>query len=249
MNSTIFPWKMTAIAATGLALLFVVGFLISGKQPVQSQQRAPQVEASPVVADSALSNNNKPAKKSPIKITIVQPHAVAKHKLPVNNKVAAPVDSSANMVAKNNTVVAEMQDEDEATPLNEMLVLDITAQKKPAVKSDNSAADKKSDHVDSSNDMFSIPVTKKTTEAHPQNGWDDFEKYLKDGAVSPDGKTGTVKLLFTVNGDGTFTDIKVKNSVSDAADKKAIELVKNGPAWIGNANKQAKEVTVNVDFH
>ncbi|MDB5111433.1 MAG: hypothetical protein JWR67_2547 [Mucilaginibacter sp.] len=249
MNSTIFPWKMTAIAATGLALLFVVGFLISGKQPVQSQQPPPRMDVSPVVADSALSNNNKPAKKNTIKTIIVQPHAVVKHKLPVNNKVAAPADSSVNTEAKTNTAVAEMQDEDEATPLNEMLVMDITAQKKPAVKTDNSQAGKKGDHMDSSNDMFSIPVAKKTTEAHPQNGWDDFEKYLKDGAVSPDGKTGTVKLSFTVNGDGTFTDIKVKSSVSDAADKKAIELVKNGPAWIGNANKQAKEVTVNVDFH
>ena len=68
-------------------------------------------------------------------------------------------------------------------------------------------------------------------------------------AVSPDEKTGTVMLSFVVKSDGSLADFKVTNSLSPAADQKAIQLVKNGCAWAGNADKQAKEVNLTVEFH
>jgi hypothetical protein len=38
-----------------------------------------------------------------------------------------------------------------------------------------------------------------TTNAHPKNGQDDFNSYLKENAVSPDGKKGSVTLSFIVD--------------------------------------------------
>jgi hypothetical protein len=86
-------------------------------------------------------------------------------------------------------------------------------------------------------------------EAHPKMGWSNFENYIKEKAVSPDGKSGIVKVAFTVNTDGTCDGFKVKTGLTDAADQKAIELIKNGPSWTGNADGQPKETIVSVDFH
>ncbi len=84
--------------------------------------------------------------------------------------------------------------------------------------------------------------------AHPGNGWGDFNKYLKKNAVSPDGSAGVVKLSFTVAADGAVSNITVTKSLSKAADQKAIDLVKNGTAWVGNTNGQPEKVTVRIKF-
>jgi TonB family protein len=82
-----------------------------------------------------------------------------------------------------------------------------------------------------------------------QNEKKNFENYIKDKAISPDGKTGTVKLSFTIGGNGALSDFKIIKSLSDAADKTAIDLVKNGPAWSSEANGQPKTVEVKIRFH
>lgn len=84
--------------------------------------------------------------------------------------------------------------------------------------------------------------------AHPAEDWAAFKKYIETGAVSPDGNKGTVKLSFIVNSTGSLSDFKVLKGVSDATDKKAIELIQNGPKWIGNANGKPEEVKVKIDF-
>ena len=84
--------------------------------------------------------------------------------------------------------------------------------------------------------------------AHPQKGWSNFKKYLKANAVSPDNKEGVVKLSFMVDRFGSLTAIKVTAGLSDAADKKAISLVKDGPEWTGNSNKQPEKVHLRIRF-
>jgi len=84
--------------------------------------------------------------------------------------------------------------------------------------------------------------------AHPKIGWANFETYLRDSAVSPDRKSGLVKISFLVHEDGSCTDFKVVNSLSKAADKSAIKLIKDGPTWIGAATGEVKETTVTVNF-
>jgi TonB family protein len=86
------------------------------------------------------------------------------------------------------------------------------------------------------------------TEARPYAGWDDFNKYIKDNATAIDGKKGVVRLAFTVNPDGSLSDITVKKGISPAVDQKAINLLKNGPQWRGNKNGKPETVRLRVRF-
>jgi TonB family protein len=86
------------------------------------------------------------------------------------------------------------------------------------------------------------------TNAHPQAGWSGFKKYLKENAVSPDGKTGVVKLSFQVDRAGAVSDIAVVKRLSPATDQKAIELIKNGPPWAGNSTGKPEKVKVRLKF-
>jgi hypothetical protein len=49
----------------------------------------------------------------------------------------------------------------------------------------------------------------KNERARPHAGWDAFKKYLKESAVSTDGKAGIVELAFTVNANGSVSNINV----------------------------------------
>lgn len=90
---------------------------------------------------------------------------------------------------------------------------------------------------------------KSISNAHPLAGWDNYKKYLQQGAVNLDGKEGVVELKATINPNGTVTAITVTKSLSTTADAKAISLIQNGPAWIGNASGKAEDVRVKVVFH
>jgi TonB family protein len=85
-------------------------------------------------------------------------------------------------------------------------------------------------------------------DAHPRDGWHSYNQYLKKNATLPDGKTGKVKVSFMVAANGSLSQFKVTKSVSDAADKKAIDLITNGPVWSGSSDGRAKEVSVSISF-
>jgi hypothetical protein len=89
----------------------------------------------------------------------------------------------------------------------------------------------------------------KAEDAHPHDGWNAFDDYLKKNALSPDGKTGKVKLTFVVAADGSLSQFKITRGISDDADKKAISLISSGPAWVGGSDGKPKEITVTVKFH
>jgi outer membrane biosynthesis protein TonB len=86
-------------------------------------------------------------------------------------------------------------------------------------------------------------------DAHPKDGWHSYNQYLKQSATSPDGKTGKVKVSFIVAANGSLSQFKVIKSLSDTADKKAIDLITNGPVWTGSTDGRAKEVKVSISFH
>jgi TonB family protein len=91
--------------------------------------------------------------------------------------------------------------------------------------------------------------TKPIAEAHPQIGWGGYNEYLQQNAVLPAGaKTGTIRVKFTVNTDGSLTGIKALNSLSPVANEQAISIIRNGPAWAANKNGKAEEVTVKLTF-
>ena len=84
--------------------------------------------------------------------------------------------------------------------------------------------------------------------AHPQSSWSSFKKYLQTNAFLADGTTGNVNVGFTVAADGSLSDFKIKKSLNAIADQKAIDLIKNGPSWVGNNNHKPETVTVKVKF-
>jgi hypothetical protein len=86
------------------------------------------------------------------------------------------------------------------------------------------------------------------TDAHPKDGWASFKKYLKTGAVSPDGKTGTVKLSFQVDANGTISNIKVVKGLDKETDQKAMDLITDGPTWLGSTSGQVENVSLRVKF-
>lgn len=86
------------------------------------------------------------------------------------------------------------------------------------------------------------------TAAHPKDGWDSFKKYLSENAVSPDGKTGIVKLSFTVDPNGNISEVVIIKGLSTLTNKKAIDLINNGPDWTASSNGKTEQVKVRVRF-
>jgi cytoskeletal protein RodZ len=86
-------------------------------------------------------------------------------------------------------------------------------------------------------------------DAHPHDGWQAMNEYLKKNAISPDGKTGKVRLSFIVGGNGSLSNFKVIKSLSTATDQKAIDLINNGPAWAGATDRKPHEIRISVKFH
>jgi len=67
-------------------------------------------------------------------------------------------------------------------------------------------------------------------------------------AISPDGKTGKVRISFTVNANGTLDNFKVTKSLSTTADAKAIDLIRNGGSWVGDTDGTPHKITIKVIF-
>ena len=85
-------------------------------------------------------------------------------------------------------------------------------------------------------------------DAHPQTGWSNFKKYLKENAISQDGKTGVVRLSMMVAPNGTISDIKIVKGLSKAADQQAIDLINDGPSWVGSTSGKTEKVRVRIKF-
>lgn len=90
--------------------------------------------------------------------------------------------------------------------------------------------------------------TKNPSVAHPQIGWKKYNRYLSGASVSPDRETGTVLLSFWVDKTGAITNVTVLTSLSDDADKKAIDLIKKGPKWVGNTSGKPEQVELAINF-
>ncbi|MGZ3762632.1 MAG: energy transducer TonB, partial [Mucilaginibacter sp.] len=89
--------------------------------------------------------------------------------------------------------------------------------------------------------------TKANSEAAPIGGWDAYNTYLKQAAVMSTGETGKVKLSFTVAPNGTISDIQVISGDNKTMNDKAIDIILNGPKWIGGS--KPKIVKLKIVFH
>lgn len=91
-------------------------------------------------------------------------------------------------------------------------------------------------------------ATQRIKTAHPQIGWDKYNAYLKTMAIITEGKTGTVRLSFTVDSKGQLGNFKVTSPLSPAADEMAVSMVKNGPAWSPDVSGTIKTVRLKIEF-
>ncbi|WP_440132606.1 TonB family protein [Chitinophaga sancti] len=84
----------------------------------------------------------------------------------------------------------------------------------------------------------------------PMGGFDKFEAYLAKNVQYPAGLTvsGSVRVQFYVQQDGSLTDFRVLKKLQPACDQEAIRLIKSGPAWLPAANGKAVKVRVDVTF-
>lgn len=83
----------------------------------------------------------------------------------------------------------------------------------------------------------------------PVIGEEAFREYLKKELVHPQdsackGITGTVLIEFHINEQGRPTNLTVKQSLCESADKEALRLIEKGPDWKGDTGA----VTVPVVF-
>jgi len=89
------------------------------------------------------------------------------------------------------------------------------------------------------------------TNAIPQNGWQQFNKYVNDSLktvlqLGPSTVSTEVQLSFDVNDKGEPIDINVKRSLCSPCDEEAVRIIKNGPGW--KLNKKRKKANVIVRF-
>lgn len=251
------PWSVLAIAISVLIVLAIGGLWFFKNQPEKKQtfDRADETITALTTTDTTLKSGKPLAAEKKDTLAATKPakriSAIKKRRRISKRYVGAiaGADSSVNLLSskldKDTHPVTETPKKEESS-LGEMMVMSYNAKKRANTKVQNDSIANASAINEKAKAAI---VTKNNQEAHPQTGFSNFEKYLNDEAVSPDNMTGTVSLSFMVSSEGMLSDFKVLKSVSDAADQKAIALVKNGPGWLGNPNGQSKEITVKIKFH
>ncbi len=93
-----------------------------------------------------------------------------------------------------------------------------------------------------------IKPSKVIKEAHPQIGWDNYNKYLKREALVDDDNTGTVQISFTVNEKGELGNFHIIKGLSNYANQQTIYLLQRGPAWAPDLNGKAETVKLKIRF-
>ncbi len=106
----------------------------------------------------------------------------------------------------------------------------------------------------SSNSLNEVVVEGYGTAKIPQKpkpivGWKTYKKYIDENAIMPNGKTGTVKLAFTVDSKGEISNIRIIKGLNDIMNQKAIELIHNGPKYVGDEDRLPKEIKLKIKFH
>ena len=139
----------------------------------------------------------------------------------------ADVDSNEVVKTKPATKAPAFDIMGNSSPLDEILVVDYNGKKKVEGKTE---------------------ISLNSEEVHPKGGWHSFERYLSLSATVADGKTGNVQVSFMVSPNGNISDVKIKTGLCEAADQKAIEMIKSGPAWVNKSTDGAKEVNVTITF-
>lgn len=100
-------------------------------------------------------------------------------------------------------------------------------------------------------DYLSKKMKKTDSLASPVTGWESFDKYVAekmkkkyDSTASLSDLNGDVMIEFLVDTKGKPYNFKVLKSLSEDADKKAVEIIKDGPAWTSDKKRKRGKVTI-----
>lgn len=85
-----------------------------------------------------------------------------------------------------------------------------------------------------------------TNYPRPKEGWDAFERYLREHTTSSGGK-GTVTLKFGVGNAGQLEHIQLEHTTNPALVKLATAILLAGPEWEQGANPHALAI-IRIDF-
>lgn len=90
-------------------------------------------------------------------------------------------------------------------------------------------------------------------EPEPADGWDNYDAYIANNLDIPEdiktkqNQTGSVQVSFEVDKYGEPINFRVEKSLCEKCDKEAIRLIKDGPKWKRNANRNGR-TTVTINF-
>lgn len=83
-----------------------------------------------------------------------------------------------------------------------------------------------------------------TLQPAPEDGWEDYYNYVqRNTEIFPD-VDGEIIVRFDIDKKGKPNNIVVEKSLTDAADKEAIRIIKEGPGWKANSKKKKVRLTI-----
>lgn len=91
-------------------------------------------------------------------------------------------------------------------------------------------------------------VSKTNQKAQPLIGWEGYRRYLKENAISAQGKGGQVVLAFQIDDQGRPTAIRLVKEASEELNRQAMQLLLNGSKWIREEGHPDKEMQLKVNF-
>jgi len=123
--------------------------------------------------------------------------------------------------------------------LNEVVVTGYGTQRKKEITGASDALQGK---------VSGVQIT--TASPYPKQGKEKFDEYIKNNAVPVLDSNGNriaanILLSFTLNKKGKPSHIKVVESSCKVCEEEAVQLLKDGPDWVG---KKGKEGTVRIHF-
>jgi len=91
--------------------------------------------------------------------------------------------------------------------------------------------------------------SRRKEKATPLLGWKAYTAYLKANAKTADGKGGMVTVAFIIDSSGIPAQVTIKKGLNEVVNKKAAELILNGPKWIGDSDGKPREITLKIKFY
>jgi TonB family protein len=237
-------WQRLSVAAAAAVMFVSAGILFwmnSHRAPEQlaSQSQKP-VEVNVIDRDSVEAVIS--SKEEPVIASLEKKEADLSRTTVSEYKPANPVEKKAIISPKAEEAVAANQ---EIAPVADLQASTIASASAPAA-----ARQAKAGRLEDGSASLNEVVVSRYNNP-PKSGWPAYREYLevstKKFKTEPP-LSGSVLLFFQVNPDGKLTNIRVVRSLSEAYDKEAVRIVRNGSEWTPPSDGKAYEGRIEVAF-